>query len=103
MRRRPLRIEEREFFLAQMLHQRDQRDLRSVRHPVKHRFAKESAADGNTVKSAGQFVVTPGFDGVRVAELVQAFKALDDLAIDPSVFTFGTGADDFTEAIVDLD
>src|ERR1700736_5829671 len=103
MRRSPLRVEQRKFLLAQTLHQSDQRDLRGVGHSVKHRFAKERAADGDAVKSAGEFVFTPGFNRVRMSELVQALIALDDLAIDPGVFAYGTRTNDFTEAIVNLD
>ncbi len=103
MRRGPLRVQQRKFLGAQMLSQSDQRDLRGVSHAMKHRFAKERAADRNTIKSAGEFVFAPSFDRVRVAELVQALVALDDVAIDPSVFALGTCPNHFAKAIVHLD
>src|SRR5205807_6731009 len=103
MRCRPLRVEEREFERAQTFNQSDQGDLRGVRYTMKHRFAKERAADGNAVKSAGEFIFAPGFDRMRVSELVQALVAFNDLAIDPGVVAFSTCANHFTEAIVDLD
>src|SRR5256885_16904924 len=103
MRSSPLRVEQRKFPRAQMLHQSDQRDLRGIGYAMKHRFAKEGAADGNSVKSASEFVVAPGFNRVRMSELVQAFEAFDDLVIDPGVFPFGARANHFAKPTVDLD
>src|SRR6267143_3514589 len=102
MRRGPLRIEQREFVRTQTLDQRDQRDLRGVGHAMKHRFAKKRAADGNAVKSPCEFIFAPRFDRMRVAELVQTFIAVDDLAIDPSVFAFRARPNYFAKTMVDL-
>src|SRR5260370_28700983 len=79
----PLRVEEREFERAKTFDQSDQGDLRGVGYAMKHRFAKERAADGDAVKSAGEFIFAPRFDRMRVAELVQPIEASADLAIDP--------------------
>ena len=103
MRCRPLRVEEREFERAQTFNQSDQGDLRGVRYTMKHRFAKERAADGDAVKSAGEFIFAPRFDRMRVAELVQPLVAFDDLAIDPGVLAFRAGPNHVAKAMVDLD
>src|SRR6266571_6816679 len=103
MRRGPLRVEQREFVRAQTFDQGDQRDLRGVGHAMKHRFTKERAADGNTIKSTGELIFAPRFDRMRVAKLVQTFVAFDDLAVDPGVFAFGARPNHFAKVIVDLD
>src|SRR6266404_9518036 len=86
-----------------MFDQCDQRDLGCVSFAMEHRLAKKRATDGDAVKSTGKLAFAPRLDGVRVTELVQPLVALDDFRIDPGVFAPGAGADDFTEAIVDLD
>jgi hypothetical protein len=103
MRREPLRIEQHKLSCAQMLDQPDERNLRGIGHPMKHRFTKKRPPDGDTVKSAGQLALTPGFDRMRVTKLVQPRVTLDNFPIDPGVFAFGAGVDDFRKAIVDLD
>ena len=70
---------------------------------MEHRFAEKSATDSHSVKSTGEFFFAPGFNRVRMSQLVQPLVALDDLATDPSVLPFGACSDDFTEVIVDLD
>ena len=62
MRREPLRVEQTEFPGAQMLDQRNERDLRRVGHLVKHGLAEKSAAYRHTVESTRQFAITPRFD-----------------------------------------
>src|SRR6266496_3434607 len=103
MRCRPLRVQERESARAQTFYQGHQRDLRGARYAMKHRFAKERAADGNAVKSAGESVFAPRFDGMRVAEVMQAFVAFDNFAIDPGVFAFRACPNYFAKTIVDHD
>src|SRR5206468_2361665 len=103
MRCRPLRVQERESARAQTFYQGHQRDLRGVRYAMKHRFAKERAADGNAVKSAGEFVLAPRFDGMRVAEVMQAFVAFDNFAVNPGVLAFRAGPNHVAKAIVDRD
>src|SRR6266568_7689258 len=103
MRCGPLRIEQRKFLSAQAFDQSNQRDLRGVRYAMKHRFAKERAADGNAVKSAGEFVLAPRFDGMRVAEVMQAFVAFDNFAVDPGVLAFRARPNHVAKAMVDRD
>src|SRR5437773_3489888 len=69
---------------------------------MKHRFAKECAADHDAVKSAGELTAGPRFDRMGVTKLMQPRVTLDDLAIDPSVFACGAGLDHVREAMVDL-
>jgi len=99
----PLRVEQREFSRPQMFDQPNQRDLGCVPHPMKHRFTKKRATDGDAVKSAGELAFTPRFDRMRVTKLVQPHVTLDNFAIDPGVFALGAGADHFRKTIVDLD
>jgi hypothetical protein len=49
MRREPLRVEQDELARAQMFHQRNKRNLGRISRSMKHRFAKKSAADCDTV------------------------------------------------------
>jgi len=79
VRGKPLRVEQHEFASTQMLHKRHERDLGSISHAMKHRFAKESASYRDTVKSTGEPAFFPSFDGMRVPELVQSCVALDNL------------------------
>ena len=87
VRREPLGVEESKAPLAQPFHQREQRNLGRVPHMMKHRLAKKCAADRDAVKAARQLIILPGFDGVRVAELMQARVTFDDLVIDPGLGT----------------
>src|SRR5712691_3546065 len=102
MRRKPLCIEQREFSTAQMFDQCHQCDLRCIGHTMKHRFAKECAADHDAVKSASELAAGPCFDRMGITKLMQTRIALDDLAIDPRVVTRRAGLDHLREAIVDL-
>src|SRR5438552_17315087 len=100
-----------------MLHERYERNLGCIGHTMKHRFTEKSAADCDTIKSAGEFArrtagrvrptgglaARPRFDGMRVAELMQPGVALDDFAIDPGVFAFRARIDHVRKGIVDLD
>ena len=103
MRREPLCIEQHKLSCAQALDQRDERNLRRIGHPMKHRFTKKRAPDGDAVKSSGQLALTPRFDRMRVTKLVQPHVTLDNFAIDPGVFALGAGADHFRKTIVDFD
>jgi hypothetical protein len=53
-----------------MFDQCKQSKFRRVRLAMKHRFAKESPAYRNSVKTTGQFVFAPGFNRMREAELM---------------------------------
>jgi len=103
MRCKPLRIKQDKLSRAQALDQRDERNLRRIGHPMKHRFTKKRATDGDAVKAAGEFAAGPRFDRVRVTKLVQPRVTLDNFSIDPGVFAPGAGADHFRKTIVDLD
>ena len=87
VRREPLGVEEGEAPLAQMFHQREQRNLGRVPHMVKHRFAEKGAADRDAVKAAGELAILPGFDGMRVAESMQPSVTFNDLIVDPGLGT----------------
>src|SRR5205823_9917755 len=95
MRCQPLCVEQREFSRPQMLDQREERDLRGVALAMKHRFAEERAANGDTVESAGKLALAPRFDRMRIADLMQMFIALDNFAIDPRFLPPGAGANHF--------
>jgi hypothetical protein len=103
MRCKPLCIEQHKLSRAQALDQRDKRNLRRIGHPMKHRFTKKRATDGDAVKAAGEFAAGPCFDRMRVTKLVQPRVTLDNFAIDPGVFALGAGADHFRKTIVDFD
>jgi hypothetical protein len=62
MGRNPLRVEKCELARAQMFHERHQRNLRCIGHTMKHRFAKERAADCDTVKATSEAVFFPSLD-----------------------------------------
>src|SRR5260370_15182639 len=102
MRRKPLRIEQREFPSTQMFDQCHQCDLRCIGHTMKHRFAKECAADRDAIKSAGELAAGPRFDRMGITKLMQTRVTLDDLAIDPCVVTRRASLDHLRESIVDL-
>ena len=71
----PLHVEELEALRPQVPHERDESDLRSVGHAVKHRFAGKEPADGDPKDAAGQNVSVPDFETVGVTKLEQAIKA----------------------------
>src|SRR5574338_1102100 len=68
---------------------------------MKHRFAKERAADCDAVKAAGQFVFLPCLDGMSVTELMQSRVAVDDVAIDPGILTFRACLDHCRKRLID--
>src|SRR5471030_2880534 len=103
MRCDPLGVEQNKFLRAQTFDQGNERDLRGISDAMKHRLAKKYAANGHAIKAAGEFALAPSFDRMRVTKLVQSLIAFDDFAVDPGVGAFGTGANDFAEAMVDLD
>src|SRR6266403_6115637 len=86
-----------------MLHERGERNLGCIGHPMKHRFTEERATDRHPVKAASEFASSPGFDGMPVPELMQPCVALDDFTIDPGIFTFRARIDHVRKGIVDLD
>ena len=101
VRGKPLRVEQHEFASTQMLHKRHERNLGSISHAMKHRFAKESASYRDTIKAAGKPAFSPRFDGIRVAELIESRVALDNLVIDPGILSFRARSDHFGKRLVD--
>jgi len=95
VRREPLRVQQDEFVSAQMIHERHECNLGGIGHAMKHRFPKKRASNCDTVKAADQLAFLPCFDGMRVAELMQARVALDDLIIDPRILPLRAGTDHF--------
>src|SRR5207245_11401464 len=98
MRRKPLRIEQREFPSTQMFDQRNQCDLRCISHAMKHRSAKNGAPDHDAVKSAselatgrvrptGRLAAGPRFDRIGITTLMQTHITHADLAIDTGTLT----------------
>ena len=85
MRSEPLGVEQGKPARAHPLDQRPERDLGGAGRAMKHRFPEKRAADRDAVEAADEFVSRPGFDGVRMAELVQLRVAGDDLVVDPGV------------------
>src|SRR4051812_4903849 len=85
----PLRVEENEAALSQVLDQAEKRHLRRLPDVVKHRFAKESTADGDPVKAAGEFAVLPRLHGMGVTQLVKPGVTGDNLIVDPGLGTPG--------------
>src|SRR6266487_537918 len=86
-----------------MLHERYERNLGSIGHPMKHRFTEKRAADCDPVKASREFAFSPGFDGMRVPKLMQPCVALDDFRIDPGILAFRARIDHVRKGIVDLD
>src|SRR2546430_3191518 len=82
--------------------QTDERDLGGVLFPMKHRFPKKCATDGDTIKAAREFAFAPGLDGMGITELVQSLVTFDDFAIDPGLVAARAGADDRGKALVDF-
>src|SRR5207237_9913344 len=80
---KPLGVEQCEFFGAQMFHQTDERDLGGVLFPMKHRFAKKCATDGDTIKAAREFAFAPSRDGMGITEFVQSRVTFATVAIYP--------------------
>ena len=101
VRRNPLRVEQHEFAIAQVLYQCRERNLGGISHAMKHGFTKESSANRDTVESAGKPPFVPSFDRVRVTELMQSCVAFDDVPIDPRIFPFRARSDRFGKRLVD--
>ena len=101
VRGKPLRVEQREFASTQMLHQRHERNLGSISHAMKHRFAKESASYRDTIKAASESALLPSFDRMCASEFMQSGVALDNLGIDPGIFPFRARSDHFGKRLVD--
>lgn len=101
VRREPLGVEEDELSRAEVFDEAEEGDLRRIADLVKHRFAEESAADGDPVEPAGELPVLPRFDRMRMAELVKARVAFDDLVVDPGFGTVGALAHHLPEGSVD--
>ena len=99
----PLGVEEGEAALAQALDEGVEGDFRGIGFPMEHRFAEESAADGNAVEATGEMAVVPGFDGMGEAAAVKLAIALDDLFGDPGLIAVGAGAHDGFEGLVYAD
>src|SRR5260370_14898592 len=85
-----------------MFDQPNQGDLGCVPHPMKHRFTEKCATDCDPVESTGELALFPGFDGMRVTELMQACVALADLTIDPGIFTPRARIDHIPKGLGDL-
>src|SRR5438105_4237249 len=101
--RDPLRVEQNKLLRAQVLNQRDERDLGGICDSMKHGFAKKCPANRDTVESSGELVFAPCFHRVRVAEPIQMDVAIDDFLVDPRVFALGASLDNFRKVIVDRD
>ena len=102
VRRKPLGVEQNEFSRAQMLYQCHERNLGSVSFAMKHRFTEKSAADRDSIKSSSDFAFSPGFDGMRITQLVQSSVALHNFTVDPGIFTFRAAFDYLRKTRVDL-
>jgi len=97
MRGSPLRIEQQNFFsrkrstkATSAIFEASSREETSIR--------QKPRTDGDAVKSAGDVYFYSGLNRVRVAKLVQALVALDDLAIDP-VPSFSASPNHFSERL----
>ena len=101
VRGKPLRVEQREFASAQMFHKRHERNLGSISHVMKHRFAKEGASYRDTIKATGEPALLPSFDRMCAAKFMQSCVALDNLGIDPGIFPFRARSDHFGKRLVD--
>src|SRR4030095_168866 len=101
MRRKPLRVEQGEFARPKVLYERHERNLRCVSHAMEHRFPKKSATHSDTVQSTGELTILPSFHRMGMPELIQAREALNDFAINPSVFSFRAGFNYFGKRGVD--
>ena len=83
VRRRHLRVDQREPPAADALGQVHERDLRRVRLPREHRLPEEEAPERHAVEASGELAVLPRLDRVRVAHRVQDEIRLRHLLGDP--------------------
>ena len=81
--RHPLNVEQTKTPAPHAIDQRDERDLRGIRHVVKHRFAEKRAAEMNAVEPADQRSSLPRLHRMRDAETVQRDVALENRVVDP--------------------
>src|SRR5262245_57273695 len=58
----PLCVEQDELAREQVFHERHERNLGCIGHPMKHRFAKKRAADCDAVKATGEPIFFPSLD-----------------------------------------
>ena len=61
----------------------DERDLRPLGFPMKHRFAREQAADLQAVEPTHEFAVEESLDRVRPAKAMEFSVGVVELARDP--------------------
>jgi len=103
-----LRIQKREPAFDQASGQVDQCDLRRIRRPREHAFAKEGTANSDAIQSADQLArLIPAFDGVGVTFAIEGAVQVQDRRVDPgrlpALSTFGTHLHDPGESSVSRD
>ena len=101
VRSEPLRVQQHEFASTQMFHQRHECNLGAIGHAMKHRFPKKCAPHRDAVKAAGESAFVPGFNGMRMTQLMQSRVALDNFMIDPRIFPFRACLDHLRKRAVD--
>jgi hypothetical protein len=78
-----LAVDESELTLAQELDSARERHFRGVRGAREHRLADEHAAAGDAIQAADECAVSPSFERVRPAELMQATVGAGDVRRNP--------------------
>src|SRR6478752_7458463 len=102
MRREPLGVEQDKALSFQLYDQRSQRDFRGIRHPMKHRFTEETAANCHPIQSARQFAFLPSLHRMRVTNPVQILVTRHDLLIDPGLVTSRARPNHLRERAIDF-
>ena len=87
VRRRPLHVEQRGAAVAHQVDEPDDRDLRRVALAVELRLRGEQPTDRHSVEPTREFTVAPHLDAVRPSEAMQRDVRVDELVVDPTVWS----------------
>jgi hypothetical protein len=74
--------------------------LRCIRHSTEHRLPEEGPAQFHSVKTADELAAVPAFDGMRVADGVQAQRCPLYHRIDPGLIPVGASEQDFMKCAI---
>jgi len=102
-----LAVHAREAPALDLLDQRDEGNLRCVRHSTEHRLPEEHPAQAHAVQPADQLAVGPGLDRMGIAHVEEALVCLCHLICDPrsilAASRLGAPFHDLHEAAVQRD
>jgi len=77
-----------------------ERGLRRIGSAAEHALAEKRSAELHSVKSAGQGIVLPYLDRMRMARAVKRDHRMLELSVDPSFLAIGAGCDHAGEVAV---